>query len=339
MTGSFASRYLPVFGRTLVVMSTLGLMVMVVQLLGSGTWPLLAFTGTLILAEIPAIVVLSAMVALLVLYGAPLLRPLKPLGRHWGWLIFALGVAYFLLPLIATAFFSLRMRRDGLSFDAYASVLFDPEFHRTFGYSLVISVFTMLAGIIIAVPAAYLVRLRLPQLRPIVEFVTLLPLIIPPIILVYGYIKMYNTSSVLPLTGSATGGDILLILSYTALGLPYMYRAVDTGLRTIDVRTLSEAATIMGANQFTILSRVIFPNILIAVLSGAFLTFAIVIGEFTMASLLGRPAFGPYLQRVGISKTYEPAALAVISFIITWGAMGLIQLVSRFAPRTAIRTD
>ena len=93
----------------------------------------------------------------------------------------------------------------------------------------------------------------------------------------------------------------------------------------------------MGARQWTIIARVIFPNILIAVLSGAFLTFAIVVGEFTMASLLGRPAFGPYLQRIGINKTYEPAALAVISFVITWGAMGMIQLLARFAPRTAIR--
>ena len=45
-------------------------------------------------------------------------------------------------------------------------------------------------------------------------------------------------------------------------------------------------------------------------LSGAFLTFAIVIGEFTIASLLNRPAFGPYLQNIGANRAYEPAALA-----------------------------
>ncbi|MEO6395546.1 MAG: ABC transporter permease subunit [Devosia sp.] len=258
-------------------------------------------------------------------------------GRAWAWIVFAIGAAYFLIPLIATVVFSLRMRRHYLSLDAYTSVLFDRQFHATFGYSLVVSLFTIVIGLIVTVPAAYLVRLRLPQLRPIVEFVTLLPLIIPPLILVYGYIKMYNTSSILPLTGSALGTDILLTLSYVALGLPYMYRAVDTGMRAIDVQTLTEAATIMGARQWTIITRIILPNIMIAVLSGAFLTFAIVIGEFTMASLLGRPAFGTYLQRIGISKSYEPAALAVISFAITWGAMGMIQLLSRFAPKTAVR--
>ncbi len=113
------------------------------------------------------------------------------------------------------------------------------------------------------------------------------------------------------------------------LSLPYMYRAVDTGLRAIDVRTLTEAATMLGAKTPTILIRVIFPNILVAVLSGAFLTFAIVIGEFVMASLLNRPAFGPYMQNVGANKAYEPAALAIIAFAITWACMGLIQLVGR----------
>ena len=138
---------------------------------------------------------------------------------------------------------------------------------------------------------------------------------------------------------SALGTDILLTCAYVTLALPYMYRAVDTGMRAIDIKTLTEAAQIMGADTPRIITAIILPNILVAVLSGAFLTFAIVIGEFTMASLLNRPAFGPYLQNVGANRAYEPSALAIISFIITWGAMGMIQLLSRFAPRTTPRTD
>ena len=82
----------------------------------------------------------------------------------------------------------------------------------------------------------------------------------------------------------------------------------------------------------TILFRVIFPNIRAALLSGAFLTFAIVIGEFTISSLLNRPAFGPYLVYIGNNRAYEPAALAIISFALTWAAIGLIQLFSRGVP-------
>ena len=260
-------------------------------------------------------------------------------SKTWAWVVFIVAALYFIVPLLATVQFSLSIRRGTLSLDAYTNVIHSPQFQQTFSYSLIVGAAAIVVGLFIVVPAAYFVRLRAPQLRPVIEFVTLLPLIIPPIILVFGYIRMYNSSSILPLTNTALGTDILLTLAYVALALPYMYRAVDTGLRTIDVQTLTEAANILGANTVTILLRVIFPNIIVAVLSGAFLTLAIVIGEFTIASLLNRPAFGVYMQNVGANRAYEPAALAVISFVITWGAMGMIQLLARFAPKTAIRTD
>ena len=228
----------------------------------------------------------------------------------------------------------MRMRRGAYSFDAYKVVLGDVHFQQTFGYSVIVAIFTIVLGVLIVVPAAYWIRLRLPQLRPIVEFITLLPLVIPAIVIVFGYIRMYGSNSPLPFLASARGADALLVIGYATLALPYMYRAVDTGLRTIDVRTLTEAAQILGAGWTTIMIRVILPNVLIAVLSGAFLTFAIVIGEFTMASLLNRPAFGPYLQLMGANRAYEPAALAIIAFAITWGCMSLIQILSRFAPKS-----
>ena len=260
-------------------------------------------------------------------------------SRFWAWLVFAVGAAYFFIPLIATFEFSLRMRRGVYSFDAYRVVLGDSRFQETFAYSVTVAVFTILLGVFLVVPTAYWIRLRMPHLRPIVEFITLLPLVIPAIVIVFGYIRMYGSNSPLPFLGSARGTDALLVIGYATLALPYMYRAVDTGLRTIDVRTLTEAAQILGAGWSTIIARVILPNVLIAVLSGAFLTFAIVIGEFTLASLLNRPAFGPYLQNIGANRAYEPAALAVIAFAITWGCMSVIQILARFAPKSANRPN
>ena len=256
--------------------------------------------------------------------------------KLFAWAALVFGLLYFILPLLGMTRFSLMMRRGEFSFDAYAKVLEDPRFQETFTYSTVMALVTIVFGVLLVVPTAYWVRLKLPGLRPYIEFVTLLPLVIPAIVIVFGYIRLYNTSSWLPLTGSSLGTNILLMFGYATLALPYMYRAVDTGLRTIDVATLTEAAQSLGAGWATILFRVILPNVLVAVLSGAFLTFAIVIGEFTMAALLNRPAFGPFMQLLGANRAYEPAALAVIAFAITWGCLGLIQLVSRFqksAPR------
>jgi putative spermidine/putrescine transport system permease protein len=247
-------------------------------------------------------------------------------SRLGAWLAIAIGTLYFVVPLIATFEFSLRMRRGEYSFDAYRAVLGDPAFQATFAYSTVIALLTIVVGVLLVVPTAYWIRLRLPGLRPLVEFITLLPLVIPAIVIVFGYLRLYNSSSWLPLTASARATDLLLTFGYVTLAMPYMYRAVDTGLRAIDVRTLTEAAEILGAGMPTILWKIILPNIRAAILSGAFLTFAIVIGEFTLASLLNRPAFGPYLQLIGANRAYEPSALAIIAFLVTWGCMGLINL-------------
>jgi putative spermidine/putrescine transport system permease protein len=251
---------------------------------------------------------------------------------NWGsWIAIVVGAFYFVIPLIGTFEFSLRLRRGEYSFEAYEIVLGDPNFQASFAYSTILALATIVVGVLLVLPTAYWIQLRLPGLRPIVEFITLMPLVIPAIVLVFGYLRIYNSSSLLPLTGSERTTDLLLTFSYVTLALPYMYRAVDTGLRAIDVRTLTEAAESLGAGRPTILFRVIFPNVRVAVLSGAFLTFAIVIGEFTMASLLDRPAFGPYLQLIGANRAYEPAALAIIAFIVTWACMGLIQVFGRGA--------
>ena len=255
---------------------------------------------------------------------------MKP-SRLGPWLTLLFGMLYFLIPLLGTLEFSLRYLRGTYSLVAYRIVLADPRFVATITYSAVLALATIIVGVVLVLPTAYWIQLRLPGLRPVVEFITLLPLVIPAIVLVFGYLRIYNSSSVLPLTGAERTTDLLLMFSYVTLALPYMYRAVDTGLGAIDVRTLTEAAQSLGAGWSTILLGVILPNVRVAVLSGAFLTFAIVIGEFTMASLLDRPAFGPYLQNIGANRAYEPAALAIISFAITWASMGFIQIFARGA--------
>jgi putative spermidine/putrescine transport system permease protein len=196
---------------------------------------------------------------------------------------------------------------------------------------------TIVVSLVLIVPTCYWIRLRVPGARRIVEFITLMPFVIPAIILVFGLIAIYGapinipfTSFTLltPLTQSNIGTNLLLVAGYTVLAMPYIYRAVDTGLQAMNMQALTEAAQSLGANWFTIMIRVIFPNLRSALLSGALLTFAIVVGEVTISSFLSRPAFGPYLWLLGQHRAFEPAALAFFSFLLTWAAMGLIQLVT-----------
>ena len=253
----------------------------------------------------------------------------------WSWLWFVMGALYFLLPLYGTLDFSLRAERGTLSLLAYERALSDPQFIRSFSFSTQMAVYTIIVGFLLIVPTAYWVHLRLPRLRPVIEFVTLLPFVIPAIVLVFGLIRTFGRSltigalTIPPLTNTVMGSNFLLVAGYVVLAMPYLYRAVDNGLRAMDVRTLTEAALSLGASWPTILARVIFPNLRAALLSGALLTFAIVIGELTIANFLARPAFAPYLAVLSNSRAYEPAALSIVSFALTWAAMVLIDLVTR----------
>lgn len=252
----------------------------------------------------------------------------------WSWLWLTLGALYFILPLLATLEFSLSWDpADPLK--AYVRVFQDQRFWRTFLYSNFLALATIIVNTILIVPTAYWIRLRVPEARRIVEFITLLPFVVPAIVLVFGLIGVYSTPFRIPFTGItflqpltmfSFGTNILIVAGYMVLAMPYMYRSVDTGLRTVDVRTLTEAAQSLGAGWFTIIRTVILPNVRAALLSGALLTFAIVVGEVTLASFLGVNAFGPYLFLLGQHRAYEPAALSFFSFLLTWVAMGLIQL-------------
>jgi putative spermidine/putrescine transport system permease protein len=240
------------------------------------------------------------------------------------WFIIVVGILYFFLPLLATFIFSLKAKLGVLSFQAYINIFSNPVFIYNFSASVLWAILTIIVGILIMVPTAFLIRLRVPQFRSPVEFITLLPFVIPPIVFVFGLVRTYSQPPLL-----IVNSPVLLVMGYTVLSMPYMYRSVDTGLRSIDVRTLTEAAQSLGADWGTILFRVILPNIRVAILSGAFLSFAIVIGELILATYLVKPAFAPYMYYEIQQKAYEPAAMAIVSFALTWAAMGIIQWIGR----------
>jgi putative spermidine/putrescine transport system permease protein len=238
-----------------------------------------------------------------------------------------LGVLYFFLPLLATFAFSLRAQRGTLSLLAYQNVLHDRAFIYNFTASAIWASLTIVVGVLLFVPTAYVIRLRLPRFRAPVEFITLLPFVIPAIVYVFSLVRTFSRPPLLIVNSPA-----LLIAAYTILTMPYMYIAVDTGLRAIDVRTLTEAAQSLGGGWGVVLFRIILPNVRVAILSGAFLSFAIVMGELILAQYLVKPAFAPYMAYLMQQKAYEPAALAIISFSLTWASLGVIQILGRGAP-------
>src|SRR5512136_2600411 len=117
---------------------------------------------------------------------------MKRTGVAWSWLVMIIGILYFFLPLLATFLFSLKAKLGVLSFQAYINIFNDPKFIESFSFSVLWAVLTIIVGILLLVPTAFVIRLRVPQFRSPVEFITLLPFVIPPIVYVFGLVRTYS---------------------------------------------------------------------------------------------------------------------------------------------------
>jgi putative spermidine/putrescine transport system permease protein len=247
------------------------------------------------------------------------------------WLFVA--AAFFLIPLIATLLFSLRSIQTNkcCTGAAYSLIIHDNQFWQTIRVSFLLSLETIGISLLLFVPTVYWVHLKLPRLRPVLGFMALVPFVVPPIILVVGLLNLYKGSPAW-FYDKPYG---FLATAYVILAFPYMFFSLDAGFRSIDVHTLTEASQSLGASWPTTLVRVILPNIRVAALAGSFLTLAIVMGEFTIASLSTFKTFPTYIQFVNETQPYEAAALSLLSFGIVWAAMLGLLFVGRGRLRPA----
>jgi putative spermidine/putrescine transport system permease protein len=189
--------------------------------------------------------------------------------------------AFMLIPLIASYKFSVRTAGlIGGKWDGWKAILEDDTIRGGLKVSLELAVLTVLGMLVLLLPTMIWTRVKVPWARRVLEFVCLLPLTIPAIVLVVGLADVQRWVNYY-----IAEGPMSLTFPYIVLVLPYCYRALDTGLSSIDVVTLSEAARSLGAKWTTVILRVIMPNITSAVLSASFLAVALVLGEFTFAQI------------------------------------------------------
>ncbi len=242
--------------------------------------------------------------------------------RVFRWTVLIVLGVFFVLPFVAMVEFSTR------DSETWPLLVNWPELSERYPAladgivaSLLQAAFTAVLMLVLLVPTAVWVRLRLPRLRRVVEFICLLPLTIPAIVLVVGLAPVYAWVNYF-----VGGSSLTLVFAYTILVLPYAYRAIDAGLSAIDVKTLAEAARSLGAGWSTVMWRVVLPNIRSAVLSAAFLTVALVLGEFTIASLLNRTNLQVAINFLGKSSATMSVAVSLTALLLAFVLLLLLSL-------------
>ena len=238
---------------------------------------------------------------------------------HWGrGTALFLAAVYFIVPFYAAMQFSLQDINHHFSLQPLTQIAQAPGFFAALWLSTQLAIATMAIVLVLMVPTMIYVHLRLPRFRRVMEVITILPIVIPPIVLIVG------VDGVTPLWLKSS--QWLLALIYVVLAMPYVYRSLDAGLGALDLKTLVEAARSLGSGWISIIWRVLVPNLRSALLSASVLTLALVFGEFTIASLDGWTTIPVWIYLTPSTNPRINTLVAMMALLVT--ALVLMLIVS-----------
>jgi putative spermidine/putrescine transport system permease protein len=234
----------------------------------------------------------------------------------------------FAIPIAGMIIFTFRDGLTGSYTLDHWTGLVAPDAARTYrnlftaiGNSLTLAAVTVGIVLVLLLPTMLLVQLQFPRLKRVLEFICIIPITVPAVVLVVGLAPVYSV--VVRLLG---GSIWTLAFAYGITVLPYAYRAIQSNLESVDVITLSEAARSLGAHWFSVTWFVLLPNLRRGVLAASFISVAVVLGEFTIASLLNRVNLQTALLQVSQS---DPYVAVIFSLLALAFAFVLLLLIGR----------
>jgi putative spermidine/putrescine transport system permease protein len=237
------------------------------------------------------------------------------------YLFIIVGLLFFALPIYASAIFAFTSSEGGFTAQPLRAAAENEELIQSLTLTLQIAIGTVILTLLLLIPTVAFIHLVIPKSRGWIEFLTLTPLVIPPIVQGVGY--LYSMPTQLKATPYA------LVFAYVILALPFSYRAIDAAFASIDVKTLYDASNSLGASFITTIRTILIPNVLSGIFSAVFLTIALVLGEFAYASLLLWDTFPTVLTVVGASGASTAVALSVVSLIGVWLLLTVITIISK----------
>ncbi len=250
------------------------------------------------------------------------------MGRPFRYGVLGLVGLFFIIPIVASARFSFLGNNNTFTISAYTELFGTAQFWSTLFLSVKIGIGTVLLTLSLLIPTVVWIHLRVPKLKRVFESISLLPLVIPSVVVTLGVITSFKS-----LPNIIMGTPVILALEYVILALPYSYRTFDSAVQAIDLKTLVDAGQSLGAGWIKLLRYVLLPNLRSGLLGAAILAFAFCLGEFAVASLLSFTTFPVFLVQVGQVAASQAVALSLIALLFTWMPLAVIIIV--FGQRNA----
>ena len=233
--------------------------------------------------------------------------------KIWRWSIITVVGFYLLVPLYAMLDFSTKpsgFENAGRSLRAWKVIGTQEALFEAVTRSLITALIVMAIILFLVVPTAIWVQLKLPLLRRPFELLCLIPLAIPAIVIVVGIAPLYRWISI-----NLTESPITLAGVYSMLILPYTYRSLSAALDAVDIHTLAEAATTLGAGIARVIFGIIMPTIKTGIINGSFIAIALVLGEFTISNILNFKTFQVVIAQIGRTDGQVAVAVSVASLL------------------------
>ncbi len=155
-----------------------------------------------------------------------------------------------------------------------------------------LALITTLLLLVISIPLAYWLAYTKLRVKPIIETLVSMPLVLPPTVLGFYMLIAFSPSNAfgnwldewfgLRFVFSFEG----LVLASIIYSLPFMVHPIQSGFNNLST-SLKDAAYVMGKSKFTTLFKVLLPNIRPSLLTGIILAFAHTIGEFGVVLMIG----------------------------------------------------
>lgn len=250
------------------------------------------------------------------------------------WAFLVLIALYFAVPMLAMARFAFQnvpmvlltgdTMLTGWSISGLWAALSNPKVLSATWISLWIAVFAIAMNFLLLVPLAIVTEVRSPRMRPVLTALTLVPWVVPPVALVVGVSATFRAAAPWFLANT-----LCLVPFYALWAMPFTYRVLDNGLQAMSARTLFEAARGLGAPLWTVIFRVILPNMRAALVAAAMLTTALVLGEYAFASLLLKSTLPTQMLVYAGSDPRGGLALALFVMIVTALCLGIVVRLMR----------
>ena len=261
------------------------------------------------------------------------MAPMKNRSAFSTWILVVVG-AFYILPMLAMARFAfqrvpvIKLGRSTILSGWTVEPLFDAftntRFLEASWLSVQLAILSVALSLLILVPTTVYVHVRLTRARPFVEMLAIMPYVVPPIALVVGISGAMRST-----VPSFLASPFSLVPFYVLISLPFSFRSLDTGLSSLDLKTLIEASRSLGAGWVRIIGSVILPNLKVGVVNASFLTFAVVLGEYTVASLLLKFTLPAYLAESQGDNPQGAFAVGLVLLFVSAALFGIMNRLSR----------